>query len=258
MIDADKSRRAGFQHRALAFILDWILVSVLVSAIGVVLGIMTDGKVRVGDTMLSSSTCTSGEAIPPGLDLPADFKATEITRCTSYLFGMAHDWTLKLAETTRIGPRSTFTRSGTVALDRAGHVTDAFYLDNLTVFVVFAYLLILEWRFGTTAAKRMLGIRVRSLGGDPMSFVQAGRRALMRMIPFLAVIEAPFYEMSVGSVKPFPEWPVTVNLVAVATWLLIFAAFAVNFAAATRRRALPWHDRWARTEAVYDPPFRPT
>jgi hypothetical protein len=35
-------------------------------------------------------------------------------------------------------------------------------------------------------------------------------------------------------------------------WLLLFAAFAI----ATRLRGLPWHDRWAKTEAAYDPPLR--
>ncbi len=253
MIDPDTSSRAGFWRRVIAFVLDLILICALIACIGVVLAGATDGKVRVANTLVDYATCTTGGPKPEDLQLPSDFKITAIRRCTHYVFGKAHDWSLGVFEVTRTGPNSTYTRSVTVPVDPAGHVTEAFYLDYLTIFVLAAYWLLLEWQFGTTPGKRILGVRVRPLGGGPMSLAQSGRRTAIRMIPFVPAIVACIYQMAVGPVRfvnAFLEQPAINLLVGGAICLVLLLAFVVNFIVTTRRRTLPWHDHGAGTEAV--------
>jgi hypothetical protein len=79
-----------------------------------------------------------------------------------------------------------------------------------------------------------------------MDFAQATKRVLMQMIPLL-----PLAVYMTGLVKSegfFLEVSFSM-IVAVATGLLTII-FLVNFIATTSKHALPWHDRWARTEAV--------
>ena len=51
-----------------------------------------------------------------------------------------------------------------------------------------AYWIIPEWLVGVTVGKLLCGLRVRSLAGSPMSFVQSIKRNVLRLLDFF-----PFY-----------------------------------------------------------------
>jgi uncharacterized RDD family membrane protein YckC len=105
-------------------------------------------------------------------------------------------------------------------------------------FVLPLYLLVLEWRFGSTAGKRLLGIAVRSAGGGSLSFAQALKRVALRSVPLTLSIVTLFLP---------PEHNVVI------TELVVLAAAAVlivNVFVATGRGTLAWHDRWAGTEVI--------
>jgi uncharacterized RDD family membrane protein YckC len=120
--------------------------------------------------------------------------------------------------------------------------------------VLAAYLLLLEWRFGTTAGKHIFGITVRSLGGGPMDFLQAAKRLLLRLIMLLP---ATTLENLPGSSTDAHR--ITFRIVVhddpgLETWSAVFSvlalAYFINFIITTPYRALPLHDRLAKTEAV--------
>lgn len=51
-----------------------------------------------------------------------------------------------------------------------------------------AYWIVPEWLAGVTVGKLLCGLRVRSLGGSPISFVQSIKRNVLRLLDFF-----PFY-----------------------------------------------------------------
>jgi uncharacterized RDD family membrane protein YckC len=271
----EPSLRAPAGRRFVAIILDLILISATIAVIGVCLALATDGKVRVSNALVNATNCTSGGPEPLDLQLPADFHVTNVVRCTRSFLGVPYDWSLTVGEVTgpepsttlkrywsrsiNLGkvtrPGPTFERSITVPLDPEGHITNAFYLDSLTGFVLAAYLLLLEWRFGATVGKRLFGLRVRSLEGGPISFAQASKRIGMRMVPFLLEMGAVVYEMAVGPIaafdRPLTDYMDVPYIELAGADKLLMIAFLVNFIRAIHRNALPWHDRWAGTEVVW-------
>jgi RDD family len=207
------------------------------------------------------SDCTSGGPEPLDLKLPADLHVTTVVRCTRSFLGIPHDWSLTVGEVARPEPSPTVRRyrtwsitfgsvfgpgsspkleqSRTVPLDPAGHITKAYYLDAWTALVLAAYLLLLEWRFGFTIGKRMLDLRVRALGGGPLTFAQASKRVGMRKVPFL-IPSALVYKMPV----PFEATnfqPVTIDVDLAGASGLVMIVFLVNFIRAVPRKELPWH-----------------
>jgi uncharacterized RDD family membrane protein YckC len=265
--------RAPAGRRFVAVILDCILISAAIALIGVSLAVATDGKVRVSNALVNATDCTIGGPEPLDLQLPTDFLVTNVMRCTRSFFGVPHDWWLTISEVAPPGSRTTSKRhwwsmtlgdmtgpwpaserSIRVPLDPAGHVTDAFYLNSLTLFVLAAYVLLLEWRFGFTLGKRVLGLRVRSLDGGSISFTQASKRVGMRIVPFLLDMGTAVHKMVVGPIVAFDR-PLTdyIDLPYIGlgeVGLVLMIAFLINFIRATHRNALPWHDRWAGTEVI--------
>jgi uncharacterized RDD family membrane protein YckC len=250
--------RAGFWGRSVALGIDLLVISVLIAVIGLASTGLTGGKVRVANTVVDFFDCTGSE--PPPRDLPVleGFEGADARRCTRSVLGIAHDWRLVVREKMTAGEDERNRRQVSIPLDAKGHPVRAFYLDDLIPLVLAAYLLLLEWRFGTTLGKRMVGIRVRSLGGGPMDFVQAGKRVLMRLIVLLPASTTQILPGSsteshgitfglrltlLHSIPDLGTWSDVLNVLAL--------AYLVSFIVTTSRRTLPLHDRWARTEAVW-------
>jgi uncharacterized RDD family membrane protein YckC len=185
------------------------------------------------------------DRVPPGIRVPPGFTVTHVVRCTRYFVGIRHDWFLRVMEVTRTGPNTMYHRALTVPLDPAGRIAGALYLDDLVPLLLIGYLMMLEWRIGTTAGKRALGLRVRSLSGEPLELVQTGKR-LLRFAPVLPVIL--FTLPAVGGL--FFQYG------SYALWICAAVAivFLIQFCVAAQRSELPWHDRWARTEVVRPAP----
>jgi len=205
-------------------------------------------------------------ATPAELQLPVALNVVSVQRCTRSIFGIPYDWTLTVSDQKRpdvarmvtiggppptVGPPTqgvTFHR--TVPVDSTGGLTNVFYLDSLTVVLLAAYFLLCEWRFGATVGKRILDIRARALDRTPIDAATAGRRILVRMIPILpsmafAMAIAP--PSSLG--QPMVHYLIG-SMIVSGTGVVLIIVFFLNFIVTTSRRTLPWHDRWARTEAV--------
>lgn len=260
----EHASRAGLWARALALTIDLVLVGLLIGGVGLLLTAATGGKVRLGTPIIDTVTCVAAEDVPAVVAPPQDFKTASVRRCTHSALGIEHDWTLVLAE--QAGSEPSSTRQIVVPLDRAGRSADPFYIDGLTPLVLVLYLFLFEWRFGATPGKRALGIRVQAAGGTPLDISAAGKRSLMRTVPFLALVASAIYlgvhadPLTIAAFAPPPDvkfdidlWPWdkarTLDLRGLDD--VIWIAFALNYIVTTVRGTLPWHDRWAGTEAVW-------
>jgi uncharacterized RDD family membrane protein YckC len=254
MADAESPQptmRAGFWRRALAILIDLALIAFVATIAGVLLFGPTDGRVRIGGALIDVTRCSSVDPQQLVLANPPPFHITDARRCTKSFFGLVHDRTLQVEEVTRSGT-ITYRRGVTYPVDVDGRVVQVFYIDNL-IFVLFVgYVLWLEWRFGQTLGKRIMRIRVQSLGGGPIDFAQALKRSAIRFLPWLLLLLL-FVLPSMFGVNFFLA--VASSAMIWILWLVVVVTalvYVVNFVQTTRRRALPWHDRWAATEVVRD------
>jgi RDD family len=247
MTSTPPSLRARFWRRFFAWTIDGCAVGAVIAAIGILLYWATDGRIRVANTVINTSMCAPGGAMPVGLDLPTDFKVHHVVRCTRTVFGIVHDQTLTVSEVTRSGPL-TSTRSITFPTDAAGQPTQAFYLDTLSIFIFMLYLIVSEWGLGTTLGKDTLYMQVQPLGGGPMTAAAAVKRTLVLFIPIYPVMLAAAPVLALGRASMPVLMPYLV--VAFFAFLVLAVAIGLNFILAVRRGDLPWHDRWARTEVI--------
>jgi uncharacterized RDD family membrane protein YckC len=240
--------RAGLWPRAIALLIDGCLITVVLGSLGLVLFVPTGGRIRVADTLVGSRTCTTPDLQvlqDLNIPLPQNFQVTDIVRCTKTVLGYVHDRVLIVAEITHSGATTT-TRELTFPLDAEGLPTRTSYLDSLWFLVFAAYVLLLEWRTGRTLGKDLMDIRVQSLAGGPPTLVQAIKRFLVRFFPTILL----------GSLSLMSIAGVTATTAPALFWfawlvsLLSFIAVVVNFIVEVRRRALPWHDRFAGTEVA--------
>jgi uncharacterized RDD family membrane protein YckC len=238
---------------------------VLVAVIGLASTGLTGGKVRVASTVVDFVDCAAREQPPPGLPILDGFEEADAHRCTSSLLGIAHDWTLVVREKITTGEDDRNRRQVRIPLDSKGHPVRPLYLDDLIPLVLAAYLLLLEWRLGTTLGKHIVGIWVHSLGGGPMDLLQAGKRLLPRLIVLLSA--SPIQTLPGSSTAPhritfgltMPPIGLTVppSIPDLGIWTevlnVLAFAYLISFIVTTSRRTLPLHDRWAGTEAVRSP-----
>jgi uncharacterized RDD family membrane protein YckC len=251
------SSRAGFWRRVLAILLDFILLSVLLDLAGAWLAGVTAGQIRLSETSFVKHRTCINVTKPDWLELPNGFTPTGITRCTKSFLGMPYDWALNVVERSQVRPGTTYIRSFSVPLDPNGQMARPFYLDSLLLPLLAVYAFLLEWRFGATVGKLLLKLRVRSLDVGPLDPGQVGRRTAMRIFPFLPLISIMLLLMLIDPVKGaswlFDQTMVKFWATAVVGGLAVvlpLLIFGLNFLIATRRRTLPWHDRWADTEVV--------
>jgi len=249
--------RAGFWRRAGAFVIDGLVVGLLLTLIGLALFEPTDERVRVAPIVGGNTTCTNVNPEQVKLPLPAGFKLTSAQHCITTFLGRPVDRNLVLTEFTKEDRGSyelTYTRSLSYAVNGHRQTTDAIKLDNFWIFLLAAYLLLAEWRLGTTLGKKLLGLRVRSVGGGPLTLGQTAKRLLIQFIPFSMIMLTLFgNEMSALLLEH------TVVFIALAVaWIVLCVVFLVNFIRAVRAGDLPWHDRWAQTEVVGSPRVAPS
>jgi uncharacterized RDD family membrane protein YckC len=245
-----QAKRAGLLARAVAFVIDLLLVNMLVAAIGLAATELTGGSVRVANAIDDVRTCSASQPTPPELSVPREFAGGDMRRCTRAVYGFAYDRMLIVREAASGSVAETDRRQISIPIDADGRPVHAFYLDRLTPLVLALYLLLLEWRWGATLAKRILGIRVVTLAGGPIDFWQAGRRSLIRALVVLCSAET---QIGLGMTTAYglPDLGVgsqMLNLLAV--------AYLIVFAIATLGGLLPPHDRWAGTQVVRPAPAK--
>lgn len=240
-----EATRARFWRRAIAFFIDVFTIGIFLSVLGLALFKPTNGAIRISSVPLSARHCSEVSSPPVGIRLPPDFRVTHIFRCTFQFLGFVYNRVGLISEVTPLRGGIFTTRTVRFAIDAHGQPVRAFYLDYLGIFLLPACLLLSEWRFGKTLGKYLLDVRVRSLSGGALTIGQAAKRLLVRSIPSLVlapVVLLPYLmdPAATITVKPAPY-------VASGTAGL---ALLVNFIISVRRSALPWHDRWAKTEVV--------
>lgn len=235
-----------------AFVIDICLIGMLISLIGIASFRLTDGRIRLSSGLLDFSTCSKADPKQIGLPIPPHFNVTETEDCTANFLGFEHDRTVTITEVTEsdtVIQKNSFSgsvyykRSFSYPLDPSGHLTEPFYLDRLWLILLPAYILLAEWLFARTLGKRLMGLRIRSLNGGPIDFIQALKRLIIRFLPW------PFWILAY-----IPAVGKSTTLLLSVDALLVIAAAAVivNLFLATRRRVLPWDDAWAATEVVRD------
>jgi uncharacterized RDD family membrane protein YckC len=246
MRQPNKRSRGGFWRRVWAITIDCVLVSSALSLAGLALVIPTDGRIRTSNVPISSTACDNPNVNRAEFNLPADFRIDRVERCTQSVFGFAFDRQMTFTESTRSGS-VTYTRSVSFPTDANARSISALYIDYVLPILLAAYLIVLEWRFGTTVGKRMLGLRVRSAGGGKVRLSQAVRRSVVRVLPIL-----PFY-LLIFAAFVFPSTQIFSWLLIVGgITLVLSAALAVNFIVRVRKADVPWHDEWAGTEVIHD------
>lgn len=239
--------RAGVWQRAFAIFIDGLVVSLILGLLGVTLFAPTGGKVRVSDIEGNSTQCGQPGVQASELSLLRDFKIKNASQCTSRFLGYVYDRYLVLSETTRPGT-ATYMSTLQYPIDADGHPSSAFYLDDLLPLVLAGYLVLLEWKQGSTVGKRLLGLQVRSLSGGPLSLAQAVKRTALRFIPVFPI--TLLYPMRAA--MPLDSLPDLASYFSSGTFFAFAAGGVIswNFGSAIHRGELPWHDRWAGTEVI--------
>ena len=256
-VEAPASLRAGPGQRVLAIAIDLLVINLLIAVVGLAATGLTDARVRVANTVLNVVDCASLVPVSPGVRLPDSFEAADARLCTRSVFGIVHDWTLVVSETAKAGEDARDRRQIAIPADSTGRAVHAYYLDDVIVVVLGVYLIILQWRFGTTLGKRIVGIRVQSLSGAPLTIFQAATRNSPTLIVLLAVF------VTEGSSSPLLPATYLINLRLVTShgiadfglWWdglkLIAFLYFISLVVTSKRRTQPLHDQWAATEVVY-------
>lgn len=250
--DAAPHARAGVPTRLVAFALDIVLVKLAVLVLAVVLGLTSAGAVRLASPVLSATTCGAYGPPPARLRLPADFEQVQARICTRTLFALVFD--RQLIVRAKVGSDDAEDVQS-LPVDRNGQPASPLYLDDLTPFLLAAYLILLEWRYAATAGKWFVALFVRSLSGGHPSLLQGAQRNAIKLLAFLPIPVAT--ALNSGGDTP---WRFSIDLAisrlgsfdsaaVQGLQLLSFLLIIYGLFAALRRWPLP-HDRLAHTEVV--------
>jgi uncharacterized RDD family membrane protein YckC len=236
---------------------DVLIINLVMALIGLALVEVTGGRVRVASTIFNVVNCTSSEPVPAGLALPDDFEAASARRCTWSVLGIAHDWNLVVTERPAAGEDPDDARQITLPTDQTWRPARPFYLDDLILVILAPYLILLEWWFGATIGKYVVGIRTRLLDGAALTLPAATKRNVIKLI----VLAASTSEVLVHRLPPTDNTQVfnlklvtshSIDHLGVFAGVLQLLAFAyvisVVVLAVRHRRLL--HDQWAGTDVV--------
>jgi uncharacterized RDD family membrane protein YckC len=233
-------KRGGFWRRAVALMIDTLIVSAIVVAVGIPLSLLTDGRVRVGNAILNKTECFEIARSYPEIRLPQDFKPTSGARCVRSLLGHSFDWFL-FVEQKSVSGIVTYKKDLTFPLDPNGDLASPFYLDNLSLMLVLISLFVQEYKFGETSGKYSMSLRVQSLGGGRPSRKQAAIRLLR--FSYLAPIGFALLEQMAGFDLSYIFY--TLGLSGTLTIIIIG-----EFIWRIRHGELPFYDRWAGTDVL--------
>jgi uncharacterized RDD family membrane protein YckC len=247
--------RAGLLRRVFAMLVDLMVVALPLGAVGAALFHPTDGAIRVRNSGITYSRCAPTFADTRALRLPANFRITNVATCTRSFFGAEHDRILVVSEVTRSG-WTTYQRSLTFPVDGAGRVTNALYIDDLIILLLPLYLIMLEWRLGTTVGKLVFGLHVRSLRGGPIRLSQAAIRTIIRLVWLFPVGVWALCAIMLGPARMM-ELAAGYLVIFLMVVTGLFFVSMINFVYTVYRRTLPWHDDWANTEVVRRLPLPP-
>ncbi|MCC7252345.1 RDD family protein [Hyphomicrobium sp.] len=248
--------RARLWERGVATAVDVLIINLVMALIGLALVEVTGGRVRVASTIFNVVNCTSSESVPAGLALPDDFEAASARSCTWSVLGIAHDWKLVVTERTAAGQDSSDVRQITLATDETWRPARPFYLDDLILVILAPYLILLEWWFGATIGKYVVGIRTKLLDGATLTLPAATKRNVIKLIVLAAGAgEIFFRRLPTTDTQVFNLKLVTSHgidhLGALADVLqLLQLAYVISAVVLAVRHRRLLHDQWAGTDVV--------
>jgi uncharacterized RDD family membrane protein YckC len=233
-----KRLSGGFWRRALAALIDWIVVGALVSTVGVVAYRQTGGVVRLQQAVLMSTNCNPTKTIPAGLGLPPNFRIDSAVLCTSTLVGHEVNRFVKVTQTDQAG--MTFTtqwRAG--AVDVQGRILPrAIFVDSLSGALLLVGLTLLEGTIGVSPGKAVMGLRVvGDRSGKPTL-----RGSLVRNLVLYGAWATSGVVTVVGALGgPNPNLGSVGTTMSITLSLLMVAPFV----AMAFQRPDPFYDLWA-------------
>lgn len=176
------SRQGRFWRRAFALVIDSLIVSAVIAAVGITLSLSTDGRIRTRG-FLSRVECSKLDRSYPEITLPKGFKPTSVARCVRSFLGHSYDWFLFVQRKVQSGAVMYITNL-TYPLDPSGAITRPIYLDSWFFILLAVSIFVQEWKEGETLGKHAVGLRVQSLGSGP----QSGRQIATRLLRFANVV----------------------------------------------------------------------
>lgn len=263
MADASDSAGRGSREpigvgiRLIAFAVDIFLVKFLLLIAVVGLSIAADGRLGLDNPVVAMTTCRPAAPVPEGLRLPADFEPTSARRCTRSLLGLLRDDRLVVSGRANGGEIAHDALS--IPVDTAGLPAPALIVDWLAAPALAIYLILLEWRRGTTFAKWFVARLVRTTAGTAIRLGNAVGRSLVRLAVLLGVsASTSFYGPEAAPWRMKLDLTIS-GLLGQEPWLAVVLqtitfCFLLHLAYAAFARKRPLHDLLSGTKVVREFP----
>ncbi|WP_154070811.1 RDD family protein [Bradyrhizobium lablabi] len=246
-VDNFEFQRSGFWRRAFALMIDGIIVTLLVQCLAMALFPLTGGRVQFANGF-NLMYCDKLDAVPAGVNVPADFGATDITDCRQGpVPGLPSSRMLRVNRFTQNGAVTTTVTIGRF-LDADGRLIAPLTLDSM----VLPLLLLLRFLFDRgrgTPGRRICRIRL-GVAADgqipPPAAVVTRRYAALAATLAPILLWAMLYDWLIGAKATGSGWPllVTIVLAIPALITLLEALHAAAFGSDA------WYDRLAGTRML--------
>ena len=165
----------GFWRRAIAVLLDSIIIGVILVTGAMLAYAPTGGLVRIAKPVFSYTECEPAARLPVDAELPQGFRVDRNELCVVTLFGQEVNRRVHIAQVDVNGSVTT-THDHNFAVNKAGRVVEPFFVDQfwgMTGLVLFS---ILEGLLGFTLGKALAGLKVVNHQGRPAGLLRAVAR----------------------------------------------------------------------------------
>jgi hypothetical protein len=247
LADTLEFQRSGFWRRAFALLIDAIIVTLLVQCLAMALFPLSGGRVQFANG-LNLMFCDKLDAVPEGVNVPADFGATSITDCRQGpIPGLPSSRILRVNKFTQDGAITT-TRTIAGFLDTSGKPVEALTLDSTMLPLLLVLRLLFDRGRGTLGRRICrihLGVAADGEMPPPAAAVNRRYAALgATLAPLL--LWAMLHGWLAGVKVEGSSWPllVTIVLAIPALITLLEALHAAAFGSDA------WYDRFAGTRVL--------
>ncbi|PSH69733.1 hypothetical protein CU102_05520 [Phyllobacterium brassicacearum] len=241
----DAVNRAGFWRRVLAFLIDATIVLIPLQVLVAVLFAQTNGTVQ-GSFGFTTTYCVALGEIPANLEPapPAGFNSAAECRI-SFIGFFDTARTLSVAKVTEDGSVTT-SISTDYTLGTDGQPNQAFTTDWIALLLLLAYLVVMEYRFGRTFGKQMLGIRTIDTD-DPAQTGIPLKKAFFRQLAMWIGATPALLLLSYLTVAPYLTSGVVAAMIL--TWL-IGMVWLIWIIVSVSKKQDPIYDRLVGTAVV--------
>jgi hypothetical protein len=241
MVDPVIGPRAGFWRRALAVMIDCIIVGLPFQVIAAILFAATSGWIQMSVGGVTYTSCVVVQQIPDTLTPPPPAGANIAHECRVFFFGVETARILKLDRTTTKGAITKTIYLRTYMLDREGHPINGVSIDWFVMAVLVAYVVARETRTGATLGDRAARIRVVDVAAADASGVPFRKIIVRYLVLYIGFAPAYAIQLFFGDMNA--------TAVIVLTWTLGFGWIIVNVVLIIGPFD-PLYDRIARTAVV--------